>query len=339
MDERIVNGSAATDEIPFEVSLRPKTLGEYIGQSLVKENLEVSIGAARKRGEPLDHILLYGPPGLGKTTLASVIANEMTASFRATAGPLVQLKGDLTAILTNLEGADVFFIDEIHRLQPAIEEILYPAMEDYKLDIIIGQGPSARTHRLDLNRFTLIGATTRIGLITAPLRSRFGIVHRLDYYTHEDLEVIIRRSADILGASITEEGTRELAKRSRGTPRIANRLLKRTRDFAEVRGDGRITDEIARGALRLLNVDEHGFDETDRRLLRAIIEKFDGGPVGVNTIAAVLSEEVDAIEDIYEPFLLQIGFLQRTPRGRVATKLAYDHLGLEYPKSPQSGLF
>ena len=339
MDERIVNGSAAADEVPFEVSLRPKTLGEYIGQSLVKENLEVSIGAARKRGEPLDHILLYGPPGLGKTTLASVIANEMTASFRATAGPLVQLKGDLTAILTNLEGADVFFIDEIHRLQPAIEEILYPAMEDYKLDIIIGQGPSARTHRLDLNRFTLIGATTRIGLITAPLRSRFGIVHRLDYYTHEDLEVIIRRSADILGASITEEGTRELAKRSRGTPRIANRLLKRTRDFAEVRGDGRITDEIARGALRLLDVDEHGFDETDRRLLRAIIEKFDGGPVGVNTIAAVLSEEVDAIEDIYEPFLLQIGFLQRTPRGRVATKLAYDHLGLDYPKSPQSGLF
>ncbi len=339
MDERIVNGSAADDEIPFELSLRPKTLGEYIGQSLVKENLEVSIGAARKRGEPLDHILLYGPPGLGKTTLASVIANEMTASFRATAGPLVQLKGDLTAILTNLEGADVFFIDEIHRLQPAIEEILYPAMEDYKLDIIIGQGPSARTHRLDLNRFTLIGATTRIGLITAPLRSRFGIVHRLDYYTHEDLEVIIRRSADILRASITEEGTRELAKRSRGTPRIANRLLKRTRDFAEVRGDGRITDEIARGALRLLNVDEHGFDETDRRLLRAIIEKFDGGPVGVNTIAAVLSEEVDAIEDIYEPFLLQIGFLQRTPRGRVATKLAYDHLGLDYPKSPQSGLF
>ncbi len=339
MDERIVNGSAAADEVPFEVSLRPKTLGEYIGQSLVKENLEVSIGAARKRGEPLDHILLYGPPGLGKTTLASVIANEMTASFRATAGPLVQLKGDLTAILTNLEGADVFFIDEIHRLQPAIEEILYPAMEDFKLDIIIGQGPSARTHRLDLNRYTLIGATTRIGLITAPLRSRFGIVHRLDYYTHEDLEVIIRRSADILGASITEEGTRELAKRSRGTPRIANRLLKRTRDFAEVRGDGRITDEIARGALRLLDVDEHGFDETDRRLLRAIIEKFDGGPVGVNTIAAVLSEEVDAIEDIYEPFLLQIGFLQRTPRGRVATKLAYDHLGLDYPKSPQSGLF
>jgi Holliday junction DNA helicase RuvB len=339
MDERIVNGSAAAAEIPFELSLRPKMLGEYIGQSLVKENLEVSIGAARKRGEPLDHILLYGPPGLGKTTLAAVIANEMNASFRATAGPLVQLKGDLTAILTNLEGADVFFVDEIHRLQPAIEEILYPAMEDYKLDIIIGQGPSARTHRLDLNRFTLIGATTRIGLITAPLRSRFGIVHRLDYYTHEDLEVIIRRSADILRASITEEGTRELAKRSRGTPRIANRLLKRTRDFAEVRGDGRITDEIARGALRLLNVDEHGFDETDRRLLRAIIEKFDGGPVGVNTIAAVLSEEVDAIEDIYEPFLLQIGFLQRTPRGRVATKLAYDHLGLDYPKSPQSGLF
>ena len=339
MADRIVTGAATEEEIPFELSLRPKTLVEYIGQPLVKENLEISIGAARKRGEPLDHILLYGPPGLGKTTLASVIANEMAAHFRPSAGPLIQIKGDLTAILTNLDGADIFFIDEIHRLQPAIEEILYPAMEDYKLDIIIGQGPSARTHRLDLERFTLIGATTRMGLITAPLRSRFGIVHRLDFYTQEDLEVIIRRSASILDAPITPDGTREIAKRSRGTPRIANRLLKRTRDFAEVRGDGRITDEIARDALRLLDVDEHGFDETDRRLLRAIIEKFDGGPVGVHTIAAVLSEEVDAIEDIYEPFLLQIGFLQRTPRGRIATKLAYEHLGLAFKPSSQSGLF
>jgi Holliday junction DNA helicase RuvB len=342
MTDRITTGAASEEEIPFELSLRPKTLSEYIGQALVKENLQVSIEAARKRGEPLDHILLYGPPGLGKTTLAAVIANEMSAHFRATAGPLVQIKGDLTAILTNLESADIFFVDEIHRLQPSIEEILYPAMEDYKLDIIIGQGPSARTHRLDLEHFTLIGATTRIGLITAPLRSRFGIVHRLDYYTHDDLEVIVRRSADILKAPITVAGAKEIAKRSRGTPRIANRLLKRTRDFAEVRGNGEITDEIARDALRLLNVDEHGFDETDRRLLRAIIDKFAGGPVGVNTIAAVLSEEVDAIEDIYEPFLLQIGFLQRTPRGRIATKLAYEHFGLDFSQSNaaiQSGLF
>jgi Holliday junction DNA helicase RuvB len=262
----------------------------------------------------------------------------MGAKFRATAGPLIQLKGDLTAILTNLEDGDVLFIDEIHRLQANIEEILYPAMEDYKLDIIIGQGPSARTHRLDLRRFTLIGATTRAGLITAPLRSRFGMVHRLDFYTIPDLEFIIRRSAEILKADITPEGCREIAKRCRGTPRVANRLLKRLRDFAQVKGDGRITAEMAASALKLLDIDEHGFDEIDRKLLRAIIERFDGGPVGVSTIAAVLSEEVDAIEDIYEPFLLQIGFLQRTPRGRVATRLAYEHLGIPY-KAPPSSLF
>ncbi len=296
----------------------------------MKQNLEVAIAAARKRGEPLDHILLYGPPGLGKTTLASVISNEMGAHFRATAGPLIQLKGDLTAILTNLDFGDVLFIDEIHRLQPNIEEILYPAMEDFKLDIIIGQGPSARTHRLDLRRFTLIGATTRAGLITAPLRSRFGIVHRLDFYTTEELEFIIRRSAEILGAAINDEGCREIARRCRGTPRVANRLLKRIRDYADVKADGRITASIARDALGMLDIDEHGFDEIDRKLLRAIIERFDGGPVGVNTIAAVLSEEVDAIEDIYEPYLLQIGFLQRTPRGRVASRLAYEHLGISY---------
>jgi Holliday junction DNA helicase RuvB len=339
MADRLITGAADSEEANFEVSLRPRTLSEYIGQAQVRENLEVSIEAARKRGEPLDHILLYGPPGLGKTTLASVIANEMEARFRATAGPLIQIKGDLTAILTNLERADVFFVDEIHRLQPNIEEILYPAMEDYKLDIIIGQGPSARTHRLDLEHYTLIGATTRMGLITAPLRSRFGIVHRLDYYTEDELGIIIRRSAEILDAPIAPEAAGEIARRSRGTPRIANRLLKRTRDYADVRGDGSITPEIAQAALGLLDVDEHGFDEVDRRLLRAIIEKFDGGPVGVNTIAAVLSEEVDAIEDIYEPFLIQIGFLQRTPRGRVATRRAYEHLGIEFRESPQGGLF
>ncbi|PYS41414.1 MAG: Holliday junction branch migration DNA helicase RuvB [Acidobacteria bacterium] len=338
MPDRVIVGSMIDEEAPYELSLRPRVLAEYIGQQAVKDNLDVAIQAARKRGEPLDHILLYGPPGLGKTTLASVIANEMNARFRATAGPLIQLKGDLTAILTNLEFGDVLFIDEIHRLQPNIEEILYPAMEDFKLDIIIGQGPSARTHRLDLRRFTLIGATTRAGLITAPLRSRFGMVHRLDFYTVPELEYIIRRSAEILNAPITPEGCHEIAKRCRGTPRVANRLLKRIRDFAQVRGTGHITAPITRDALKLLDIDEHGFDEIDRKLLRAVIERFGGGPVGVNTIAAVLSEEVDAIEDMYEPYLLQIGFLQRTPRGRVATKLAYDHLAIPY-RPAQAGLF
>jgi Holliday junction DNA helicase RuvB len=338
MTKRIIAGTPLSEEGQFELSLRPRFLREYIGQRNVKENLEVAIAAARKRSEPIDHILLYGPPGLGKTTLASVIANEMEAHFRATAGPLIQLKGDLTAILTNLNFGDVLFIDEIHRLQPNIEEILYPAMEDFKLDIIIGQGPSARTHRLDLRHFTLIGATTRAGLITAPLRSRFGIVHRLDFYTVQELQFIVQRSAEILNTKITEEGSYEIAKRCRGTPRVANRLLKRIRDYAEVKADGEISASVARDALGMLDIDEHGFDEIDRKLLLAIIERFGGGPVGVNTIAAVLSEEVDAIEDIYEPYLLQIGFLQRTSRGRIASKLAYDHLGIAY-RPPQNTLF
>ncbi len=317
MTKRIIAGSIAEEEAPYELSLRPRVLAEYIGQQSVKDNLDVAIQASLKRGEPLDHILLYGPPGLGKTTLASVIANEMSAHFRSTAGPLIQLKGDLTAILTNLEFGDVLFIDEIHRLQPNIEEILYPAMEDFKLDI---------------------GATTRAGLITAPLRSRFGMVHRLDFYSVPELEYIIRRSAEILTAPITGEGCHEIAKRCRGTPRVANRLLKRIRDFADVKGTGEITAPVARDALKLLDIDEQGFDDMDRKLLRAVIERFGGGPVGLNTIAAVLSEEIDAVEDIYEPYLLQIGFLQRTPRGRVATKFAYEHLGIPY-RPPQAGLF
>jgi Holliday junction DNA helicase RuvB len=326
-----MTGGRVDEDAQYEAGLRPRTLDEYIGQDRVRDNLEVSIAAARGRSESLDHVLLYGPPGLGKTTLAYVIGNEMGVPVRATAGPVIEKPGDLAAMLTNLQEHEVLFIDEIHRLPPAIEEILYPAMEDYELDIVIGQGPSARSVKVPLQRFTLIGATTRAGLLTAPLRARFGIVHRLDFYEVADIEEIVRRSASILAVPIDADAAAEVARRARGTPRIANRLLRRVRDYAQVRADGRITAEVARAAMTLLEVDDQGFDEVDRKLLRTIIDKFGGGPVGVNSIAAAISEEKDAIEDIYEPFLIQIGFLDRTPRGRVATPLAYGYFGLTGP--------
>lgn len=323
--------SLADEEARYEAGLRPKTLDEYIGQDKVRENLTVSITAARNRNEALDHVLLYGPPGLGKTTLAYVIAQELGVQVRATAGPVLEKPGDLAALLTNLKEHEVLFIDEIHRLSPTIEEILYPAMEDYELDIMIGQGPGARSVKVPLQPFTLVGATTRAGLLTAPLRARFGIVQRLDFYTVDDIGEIVTRSARILGAPITDSATTELAGRARGTPRIANRLLRRVRDYAEVRADGRIDVSVAQRALEMLEVDANGFDEADRRLLRTIIEKFGGGPVGLNSLAAAISEEREAIEDIYEPFLIQAGFLDRTPRGRVATQRAFDYFGLEAP--------
>jgi Holliday junction DNA helicase RuvB len=330
-DPRIVAASRIDEDAQYEVGLRPKTLDDYIGQDRVRENLQVSIAAARNRGEALDHVLLYGPPGLGKTTLATVIANELGTAIRSTAGPVIERAGDLAAMLTALGEREVIFIDEIHRLPPVIEEILYPAMEDFELDIMIGSGPAARSVKVPLKPFTLIGATTRAGLLTAPLRARFGIVHRLDFYTDADIEEIVRRSARILGVALDADAARELARRSRGTPRIANRLLRRVRDYAEVRADGRITMDVAGAALVLLEVDAHGFDDIDRRLLRTIIDKFNGGPVGINSLSAAINEEADAIEDIYEPYLIQIGFLDRTPRGRVATARAYEFFGLEAP--------
>lgn len=335
---RIVSGQAFDEDARIEASVRPASFGDYIGQDRVKENLQIAVEAARARGEALDHVLLYGPPGLGKTTLAQILANEMGSSIKISSGPLLEKKGDLTAVLTSLDPRDFFFLDEIHRLQPALEEILYPAMEDFRVDLIIGQGPGARVHPYQLHPFTLIGATTRAGLIMAPLRSRFGIVHRLEFYTPDDLLRIVQRSAKILGITTDAEGAAEIARRSRGTPRVANRLLRRVRDYAEVRATGHITLGVARDALAMLGVDEHGLDDVDRNLLLTIIQKYSGGPVGVSTIAASLSEEEDAIEEIYEPYLMQLGLLDRTPRGRVATALAYKHFGLAEPKR-QSGLF
>jgi Holliday junction DNA helicase RuvB len=327
-NDRLVDASPIDDDVHYEAGLRPRSLDEYIGQDRVREQLQVAIAAAKQRGEALDHVLLYGPSGLGKTTLAGVIAHELGVLIRPTAGPIIEKPGDLAGLLTDLKAREVLFIDEVHRMSPAIEEILYPAMEDYELDIMIGQGPSARSVKVPIERFTLIGATTRTGLLTSPLRARFGIVQRLDFYADADILEIVVRSARILNVPIEHDAAREIARRSRGTPRVANRLLRRVRDYAQVRADGTVTTDVAHKALKMLEVDDHGLDEVDRRLLRTIIDKFGGGPVGVASLAAALSEERDALEDIHEPFLIQAGFIDRTPRGRVATPRAYEYFGL-----------
>ena len=339
-EERMISPKLKEEEVALDMSLRPKRLADFIGQDRIKENLKIVTEAAKQRGEALDHVLLYGPPGLGKTTLAYCVATEMNVNIKVTAGPAIERAGDLAAILTNLRKGDVLFIDEVHRLGRAIEETLYPAMEDFALDIIIGKGPSARSLRLKLPHLTIIGATTRLALMTSPLRARFGVVYRVDFYDQPAMEAIVRRSARILGVGIDEGGVREIARRARGTPRVANRLLKRVRDYAQVRAEGRITEAVARKALAMLEVDELGLDDIDRRVLSTIIEKFDGGPVGLETIAAALSEESDTIMDVVEPYLLQLGFLNRTPRGRVATRRAYEHLGIPYEEKPgQAALF
>ena len=334
----VVSGEATPEDRMSEPSLRPRTLDEYIGQTKITANLKIFLRAARNRREALDHVLFFGPPGLGKTTLSQIIASEMNAPLKTVSAPAVERGGDLAAVLTNLQEGEVLFIDEIHRLKPQIEEVLYSAMEDYQLDIMIGQGTAARSIKLDLPKFTLVGATTRAGLITAPLRGRFGIVFHLDFYAQKDLEIIVHRSAEILGVEIEATGAREVARRARGTPRIANRLLRRVRDYAQVVGDGRITQQLARRALDEMEVDKFGLDEVDRKILTAIIEKFDGGPVGLGTIAASISEERESIEEIIEPYLIQIGFLNRTPRGRTATRAAYKHLGFAPPRAEQGAL-
>ena len=339
-DQRLVTGRPVDDDARFDTSLRPRTLDEYVGQPQVVANLRVAIEAARSRGDALDHALFFGPPGVGKTSLAHVIAAEMDVPIKTTSGPVIERAGDLAALLTALEPREILFVDEIHRLDAKIEEILYPALEDYSLDLIVGTGPGARNMRIPLKPFTLIAATTRAGLLTAPLRSRFGIVHRLDFYTEQNLDFIVQRSARILGVGMDDEGAAEIARRARGTPRVANRILRRVRDYAQVRADGTITGPVARAALALLEIDQYGFDEIDRKLMLTIIDKFAGGPVGLNALAASISEEPDAIEDIYEPYLLQIGFLDRTPRGRTATRRAYDHFSRLPPDSgPQRKLF